>query len=111
MLAVLLRHAGKVVTHAQLLREVWGSANAGNPQDLRVYAGQLRQKLEDDPAAPPPDPDGARHRRSPRLTRRQSRLASAGVGQQVAGRPSFSSALPIERRVLKPASPSVPPTS
>ncbi len=52
VLAVLLRHAGKVVTHAQLLREVWGSANAGNPQDLRVYAGQLRQKLEDDPAAP-----------------------------------------------------------
>ena len=52
MLAVLLRHAGKVVTHAQLLREVWGSANAGNPPDLRVYAGQLRQKLEVDPERP-----------------------------------------------------------
>ncbi|WP_019996080.1 response regulator [Aureimonas ureilytica] len=52
VLAVLLRHAGKVVTHAQLLREVWGSANAGDTQYLRVYVGQLRQKLEDDPAAP-----------------------------------------------------------
>ncbi|KQT83885.1 response regulator [Aurantimonas sp. Leaf443] len=52
VLAVLLRNAGKVVTHAELLREVWGSANAGDTQYLRVYVGQIRQKLEHDPAAP-----------------------------------------------------------
>ena len=52
VLAVLLRHAGKVVTHAQLLREVWGSAIAGDTQYLRVYVGQLRQKLDHDAAAP-----------------------------------------------------------
>jgi two-component system, OmpR family, KDP operon response regulator KdpE len=52
LLAVLVRHAGKVVTHAQLLREVWGKANEHDTQYLRVYIGHLRQKLEDDPAAP-----------------------------------------------------------
>lgn len=52
VLAVLLRNAGKVVTHAHLLREVWGSANEGNTQYLRVYVGQIRQKLEEDPSAP-----------------------------------------------------------
>ncbi|WP_182086400.1 response regulator [Aureimonas sp. ME7] len=52
VLAVLMRHAGKVVTHTHLLREVWGAANEGDTQYLRVYVGQIRQKLEDDPAAP-----------------------------------------------------------
>lgn len=52
VLVVLLRNAGKVVTHTQLLREVWGAANEGDTQYLRVYVGQLRQKLEADPAAP-----------------------------------------------------------
>lgn len=52
VLLVLLRNAGKVVTHSRLLREVWGSANEGDTQYLRVYVGQLRQKLEDDPSAP-----------------------------------------------------------
>lgn len=52
VLAVLVRNAGKVVTHAQLLREVWGAANEGDRQYLRVYIGQIRQKLEDDPACP-----------------------------------------------------------
>lgn len=52
VLVVLLQNAGKVVTHAHLLREVWGSANEGNTQYLRVYVGQIRQKLEEDPAAP-----------------------------------------------------------
>ena len=52
VLAVLLRNAGRVVTHAHLLREVWGSANEGNTQYLRVYVGQIRQKLEEDPSAP-----------------------------------------------------------
>ncbi|WP_279482430.1 response regulator [Aureimonas sp. SK2] len=52
VLVVLMREAGKVVTHSRILREVWGSANAGDTQYLRVYVGQIRQKLEDDPAAP-----------------------------------------------------------
>lgn len=52
VLVVLLRNVGKVVTHAHLLREVWGSANEGNTQYLRVYVGQIRQKLEHDPSAP-----------------------------------------------------------
>ncbi|WAJ27247.1 response regulator [Antarcticirhabdus aurantiaca] len=52
VLLALFRNAGRVVTHTHLLREVWGSANEGNTQYLRVYVGQLRQKLEDDPAAP-----------------------------------------------------------
>jgi len=52
VLVVLLRNAGKVVTHVHLLREVWGSANEGNTQYLRVYVGQIRQKLERDPSAP-----------------------------------------------------------
>lgn len=52
LLAVLLRHAGKVVTHAHLLREVWGKANESDTQYLRVYVGHLRQKLEENPAAP-----------------------------------------------------------
>ena len=52
VLEILFRNAGKVVTHRQLLREVWGQANEGDTQYLRVYVGHLRQKLEDDPAAP-----------------------------------------------------------
>lgn len=52
LLAVLLRHAGKVVTHTHLLREIWGKANEADTQYLRVYVGHLRQKLEDDPASP-----------------------------------------------------------
>ena len=52
LLAALVRHAGKVVTHRQLLREVWGEAYADELQYLRVYAGQLRHKLEANPAKP-----------------------------------------------------------
>lgn len=52
MLAVLVKHSGKVVTHRQLLREVWGEAYTEEMQYLRVYAGQLRHKLEDEPARP-----------------------------------------------------------
>ncbi|UIJ72069.1 response regulator [Aurantimonas sp. HBX-1] len=52
LLAILLRHAGRVVTHKHLLHEVWGKANEADTQYLRVYIGHLRQKLEDDPAAP-----------------------------------------------------------
>ncbi|KQT52411.1 MULTISPECIES: response regulator [unclassified Aureimonas] len=52
LLELLLRNAGKVVTHRQLLREIWGPANESDTQYLRVYIGHLRTKLEDDPAAP-----------------------------------------------------------
>lgn len=52
LLAVLAAHAGRVVTHAQLLREVWGPAHEHDTQYLRVYVGQLRDKLGDDPLQP-----------------------------------------------------------
>lgn len=52
ILAVLARHAGRVVTQPQLLREVWGRPHEDDTQYLRVYVGQLRQKLGDDAAAP-----------------------------------------------------------
>ncbi len=46
LLAFLVRHAGKVLTHQQILTEVWGPTHARDVQYLRVYAGQLREKLE-----------------------------------------------------------------
>lgn len=52
LLATLVRHAGKVLTHHQLLREVWGPGYANESQYLRVYMGQLRHKLEENPARP-----------------------------------------------------------
>jgi two-component system KDP operon response regulator KdpE len=52
LLAVLVKHAGKVLTHRQLLLEVWGSHQATQTQALRVYVTQLRHKIEPDPARP-----------------------------------------------------------
>jgi len=52
LLMVLIRHAGKVVTHRQLLLDVWGPAYVSEVQYLRVYMTQLRHKLETDPARP-----------------------------------------------------------
>lgn len=52
LLTLLAQHAGKVVTHKQLLAEVWGSEYSGEAQYLRVYMGYLRRKLEEDPADP-----------------------------------------------------------
>lgn len=52
MLATLIRYAGKVVTHRQLLREVWGPSYEHQVPYLRVYMGQLRRKLEADPTRP-----------------------------------------------------------
>src|SRR5208283_170893 len=52
LLTVLIRNAGKVITHNQLLKEVWGPSYANQTQYLRVYMGQLRHKLEVDPARP-----------------------------------------------------------
>ncbi|WP_292033379.1 MULTISPECIES: response regulator [unclassified Brevundimonas] len=52
VLAHLARNAGKVVGHRDLLTAVWGKAHVDDTQYLRVVVGQLRQKLEDDPAQP-----------------------------------------------------------
>jgi two-component system KDP operon response regulator KdpE len=52
LLAALLAHRGKVMTHRELLREVWGPSHADSSHYLRVYMGHLRHKLESDPARP-----------------------------------------------------------
>jgi two-component system, OmpR family, KDP operon response regulator KdpE len=52
LLSVLLANAGRVLTHRQLLREVWGPSQAEQSHYLRIYMGHLRQKLEADPAQP-----------------------------------------------------------
>ena len=52
LLAMLIANAGKVLTHRQLLREVWGPSYASQEHYVRVYMGHLRHKLEDDPAQP-----------------------------------------------------------
>jgi len=52
LLTTLVKHAGMVLTHHQLLKEVWGSVQGAQPHYLRVYMAQLRQKLEPDPARP-----------------------------------------------------------
>jgi two-component system KDP operon response regulator KdpE len=52
LLEVLLKYPGKVLTHRQLLNEVWGPNHLEQAQYLRVYIAQLRRKLESDPARP-----------------------------------------------------------
>ncbi len=52
LLTTLVRHAGKVVTHQQLLREVWGPRHDDHPHYVRVYMAHLRHKLEVEPAQP-----------------------------------------------------------
>ncbi len=52
LLDVLLANAGRVLTHRQLLKEVWGPGHAERGHYLRIYIGHLRQKLEADPARP-----------------------------------------------------------
>ncbi|HXE50366.1 MAG TPA: response regulator [Ramlibacter sp.] len=52
LLARLVRSAGRVVTHRQLLRDVWGPEFTEHTHYLRLYMGQLRAKIEDDPAEP-----------------------------------------------------------
>ncbi len=52
LLTTLVRHAGKVVTHRQLLKEVWGPLHVEEGHYLRVYMRQLRNKLEATPANP-----------------------------------------------------------
>lgn len=52
LLALLARNAGRIVTHRQLLADLWGPAHEHDLQYLRVFIGRLRAKLGDDPAAP-----------------------------------------------------------
>jgi two-component system, OmpR family, KDP operon response regulator KdpE len=52
LLSVLIKNAGKVLTHQYLLKEVWGPSYRDNSHYLRIYMSQLRQKLEIDPAQP-----------------------------------------------------------
>jgi two-component system, OmpR family, KDP operon response regulator KdpE len=52
LLAFLARHAGKVVMHRQIMTAVWGPAHEHDTQYLRVYIGQLRQKIEPNPSDP-----------------------------------------------------------
>jgi two-component system KDP operon response regulator KdpE len=52
LLSFLAKHAGRVVTHKQILTAVWGPAHTEDTQYLRVYVGQLRQKVEAHPDDP-----------------------------------------------------------
>jgi len=52
LLSVLIKNAGKVLTHQHLLKEVWGPSYSDNSHYLRIYMSQLRQKLETDPTQP-----------------------------------------------------------
>jgi two-component system KDP operon response regulator KdpE len=52
LVRLLVQHAGRVLTHGQLLREVWGPEYEGETQYLRVYVAQLRRKLDADPSDP-----------------------------------------------------------
>jgi two-component system KDP operon response regulator KdpE len=52
LLAVLIANVGRVITHKQLLRDVWGPSHSEQSHYLRIYMGHLRQKLEADPAQP-----------------------------------------------------------
>ncbi|HEY6825392.1 MAG TPA: two-component system response regulator KdpE [Gemmatimonadaceae bacterium] len=52
LLAHLISHPGQVLTHRQLLREIWGPSHASDSHYLRIYMARLRQKLEREPARP-----------------------------------------------------------
>lgn len=52
LLVTMVKHAGKVLTHRFLLREVWGPQDSHENHYLRVFVASLRRKLEDDPARP-----------------------------------------------------------
>src|ERR1051325_2473843 len=52
LLQILAQHAGNVVTHQYLLKEVWGSPHANDTHYLRIFVRKLRQKIEEDPTQP-----------------------------------------------------------
>ena len=52
LLSLMLMNSGRVMTHRQLLKEIWGPSHVESSHYLRIYVGNLRQKLEADPAQP-----------------------------------------------------------
>jgi two-component system KDP operon response regulator KdpE len=52
LLRYFMLHCGKMLTHKQILNEVWGSAHGDDAQYLRVFVGQIREKIEINPAIP-----------------------------------------------------------
>jgi two-component system KDP operon response regulator KdpE len=52
LLALLAKNSGRVLTHQNILKEIWGFGYVGQTQILRVFVAQLRKKIEDDPAKP-----------------------------------------------------------
>jgi two-component system, OmpR family, KDP operon response regulator KdpE len=52
LLTLMITNVGRVMTHRQILREVWGPPYVEHEHYVRVHMGHLRQKLEDDPAQP-----------------------------------------------------------
>jgi two-component system KDP operon response regulator KdpE len=52
LLRLLVNHAGKVLTHGQILKQIWGAAYAEQQNVLRVNISNLRQKIEDNPSRP-----------------------------------------------------------
>ena len=52
LLTIMVKHAGKVITHTQLLKEIWGKHSAENNNYLRIHMQHLRQKLKDSPLKP-----------------------------------------------------------
>jgi two-component system KDP operon response regulator KdpE len=52
LLALLAKNSGRVLTHQNILKEIWGFGYIGQTQYLRVYVAQIRKKIEDDPAKP-----------------------------------------------------------
>lgn len=52
LLAIMARHAGQVLTHRVILKSIWGPHSVDQPEHLRVLMGQLRKKIEPDPARP-----------------------------------------------------------
>jgi two-component system, OmpR family, KDP operon response regulator KdpE len=52
LLALLAKNSGRVLTHHNILKEIWGFGYIGQTQILRVFVAQLRKKIEDDPAKP-----------------------------------------------------------
>ena len=52
LLRLLVIHAGKVLTHSQILRQIWGAAYVEQPHVLRVNISNLRRKIEPDPSRP-----------------------------------------------------------
>ena len=52
LLTLLVSHSGRVLTHRLILKAIWGPHSADQPEHLRVLIGQLRKKIEPDPARP-----------------------------------------------------------